>query len=66
MSGLTFVIEGHPLPSIIQSHLDSPAGFSVPKVANGQKKVGLFSLYLSDGTHSFGAAFTEDQTLVYM
>lgn len=32
----------------------------------GKKKVGLFSLYLSDGTHSFGTAFTEDQTLVYM
>lgn len=32
----------------------------------GKKKVGLFSLYLSDGTHSFGAAFTEDQALVYM
>lgn len=32
----------------------------------GKKKVRLFSLYLSDGTHSFGAAFTEDQTLVYM
>lgn len=32
----------------------------------GKKKVGLFNLYLGDGTHSFGAAFTEDQTLVYM
>lgn len=30
------------------------------------KKVGLLSLYLSDGTHSFGAALTEDQPLVYM
>lgn len=66
MSGLMFVIEGQPLPSIFQSYPDSPAGFSVPKVANGQQKVRLFSLYLSDGTHSFGAAFTEDQTLVYM
>lgn len=48
--------------------LSSPAGFSAPKAANGQKKkkAGLFSLYLSDGTHSFGAAFTEDQPLVYM
>jgi len=59
---MTFVIEGRPLPSIFQS----PAGFSVPKVVNGQKNLGLWSLYLSDGTHSFGAAFTEDQTLVYM
>lgn len=32
----------------------------------GKKKVGVFSLYLSDGTHSFGAAFTENQALVYM
>lgn len=43
----------------------------MPKAANGQKlkkkkKAGLFSLYLSDGTHSFGAAFPEDQPLVYM
>lgn len=32
----------------------------------GKKKVRLFGLYLCDGTHSFGTAFTEDQALVYM
>lgn len=32
----------------------------------GKKKVRLFGLYLGDGTHSFGTAFTEDQALVYM
>lgn len=66
MSGLMLVVEAQPLPSIFQSHLDSPAGFAVQEAANGQKQVGLSSLYLSDGTHSFGAAFPEDQPLVYM
>lgn len=32
----------------------------------GKTQVGFGSLYLSDGTHSFGAAFPKHQPLVYM